>query len=215
MQLLDVQAIEVIAPLLQVGIVGFPGGDGVFRNPGCIQDGLPQLFHCGGGAHSGEHLLGPGLSGDGGNAPLLLVFQLILIGLENGVAHSLCLGQLFHIDALQAVGVFGNQVNPGGHGIHIVLLPGLLPLLHRAQRGNAAVTGVDFGQRLIVPLHAYLLGLGLIGLLHHQLDKLRLIQVCIDKNLLPLLDIHAAFYDQAGIFPQNSFFHGFTPFILL
>ena len=96
-----------------------------------------------------------------------------------------------------------------------MLLTGLLPLLHGAQSGHTAEAGVELGQGLVVPLHADLFGLGLIGLLHHQLYKFRLVQIRVDQDLLALLDIDAASDDQAGIFPQNGFLHGNCSFVLL
>ena len=203
----DAQAVQVVAAGLQVLVVVCPGLLGVIGDPGGEEDGLPELFHGGAGALAGEDLLGPGCTGDGGNAPLLAIFQLILIGFDDGVAHAAGLGDLLHIDALQAVGVFGHQMDAAGHHIHLVLILGLLPLLHGAHGGDGAIAGMDLGQGLIAPLHGNLFGLGLIGLLHHHLDKLRLVQVRIDDDLLALLNIDAASDDQAGIFPQYGFFH--------
>ena len=75
---------------------------------------------------------------------------------------------------------------------------------------------MDLCQRLVAPLDGDFLGLGLVALLHHHLDEFRLIQLGTDQNLLALLDIHAAADDQAGIFPQNGFFHGKNaPFVKL
>ena len=99
-------------------------------------------------------------------------------------------------------------MDAAGHHIHLVLILGLLPLLHGTHGGDGAIAGMDLGQGLIAPLHGDLFGLGLIGLLHHHPDKLRLVQVRIDDDLLALLNIDAAADDQAGIFPQYGFFHG-------
>ena len=195
------EAVQVIAAVLQVLIVILPSFHGVIRHPGGIQNGFPQLFHSGAGPHAGEYLLGPGSAGNGSNAPLLLIFQLILVGLQNGIAHPAGLGDLFHIDALETVRVLGNQMDPGRHHVYIVLLPCLLPILHGAHGGNAAVAHMELRQRLIVPLYGNLPGLGLVGLLHHHCHKLRLVQVCVNEHLLSLLDIHALFHNQAGIFP--------------
>ena len=55
-------------------------------------------------------------------------------------------------------------------------------------------------QRLVAPLHGDLSGLGLVGLLHHHLDKLRLIQLRVHHHILSLLDIQAGTDDQLRIF---------------
>ena len=194
------QAVEISAAVMQIGVVLLPGLHGVVRHTGGEQDGLPQLLHGGAGAHSGEDLLRPGRAGDGGNAPLILVFQLIAVGLHDGIAQLTGLGQLRHVDALQAVGVFGHQVDAAGDHVHIVLQSGLLPLGHLAQRLDGLVAHMELLQGLVIPLHGDLLRLGLVGFLHDHLDKFRLVEVGVNQHLLPLLDIDAAADNQAGIF---------------
>ena len=105
-------------------------------------------------------------------------------------------------------------MDAGRHGVYHVLTAGLLPLSHGAHSLDRLVAGVDLAQRLIVPLHDDLLGLGLVGLLHHHLDKLRLVEAGIDHDLLVLLDVQAAADKQLGIFSQDSFLHAISaPFI--
>ena len=62
-------------------------------------------------------------------------------------------------------------------------------------------------QRLVVPLYGDLLGLCLIGGLHHHLDEFGLIQLCVDQNFLALLDVNAAADDEIRILSQCSFIH--------
>ena len=59
---------------------------------------------------------------------------------------------------------------------------------------------MDLLQRLVVPLHLYASGFCLIGFFHHHLDKLRLIQIGINNNVLSLLNIDAAADNQFCIF---------------
>ena len=199
-QAADMQAVEISAAVMQVGVVLLPRLHRVVGHTGSEQNGLPQLLHGGAGAHSGEDLLRPGRAGDGGDAPLILVLQLIVVGLHDGIAQLTGLGKLAHVDALQAVGVFGHQVDAAGDHVHIVLQSGFLPLGHLAQRLDGLVAHMELLQRLVVPLHRDLLRLGLIGFLHDHLDEFRLVEIGVNQHLLPLLDIDAAADDQAGIF---------------
>ena len=203
------EAIEVIAPSLQPGIVLLPGLHRVSIHPGGVKNRLPQLLHRLIPAQLREQLLGPSHAGDGGNAPLLPVLPPLDIGPQNGVAHLPGLGNLIRPHTLQAVRIFGDEVNPAGQHLAVMLLPGSHPVLHLSHGGNALVAAVELLQRLIAPLHRHLFGLGLVGLIHHHGHKLRLVQVCIDNDLLSLLDIHAAADNQPGIFPQYCFFHRF------
>ena len=98
-------------------------------------------------------------------------------------------------------------MNPGRQLLTEMLLTGLLPLLHGAQGLDRLPPDMELLQRLVAPLNHHLFGLGLIGLLHQQLHKFRLIQLGIDHDLLPLLDIDTPANDQAGIFTQYGFFH--------
>ena len=66
---------------------------------------------------------------------------------------------------------------------------------------------MDLGQGLVVPVDDDFLGLGLVSLFHHHLDKFRLIQIRQHLNGLSLLDVHAGADDQLGILSQNSFLH--------
>ena len=49
------------------------------------QDGLPQLLHSLTGTQAGEQLPGPGRAGYGGNAPLILVLDLVPVFADGGI----------------------------------------------------------------------------------------------------------------------------------
>ena len=201
------QIIEILAAGGKVGIVLLPGSDGVLIYTGGKEDRFPELLHGGAGSHAGEYLLCPGRTGDGGNAPLLLIFPAVHIGLQNGIRHSSGLGHFLHVDSLHPVGIFGNQMDASRDGFAVVFLAGFFPLLDGAQILYRTIAVVDFVQGLIVPLDGNLGGLCLVGLFHHHLNELRLIQVCINDDSLPLLHVGAAADDQIGILAQNGFIH--------
>lgn len=117
------------------------------------------------------------------------------------------------IDALQAVGIFADEVDAAGDGIHIVLPAGLLVVLHLAQSGQGAIAVVDLLQGLVVPVHHHLFGLALIALLHQHLHELRLIQIRLDKDLLPRPDVDASTGNETGIAAQYGFFMGNRSFL--
>jgi len=208
LQLADVQAVEILAAVMQVLVVGVPGGHRVVIHAAGGQDGLPQLLHSLTGTQAGEQLPGPGRAGYGGNAPLILVLDLVPVFADGGIGPLLGFGHLLLIDALQSVGVLRQQVNAAGDGVHIVLPAGLLIVVQLGQGGQGAIAVVELLQGLIAPVHHHLLGLALIALLHQQLHKLRLIQIGGDEYLLTRLHIDAGGGDQLGIFPQNGLFHG-------
>jgi hypothetical protein len=58
---------------------------------------------------------------------------------------------------------------------------------------------MDLVQRLIIPVNSNLTGLGLVSLLHHQLDELGLIQISENQHILALLHIDAATDDELCI----------------
>ena len=62
-------------------------------------------------------------------------------------------------------------------------------------------------KRLIAPFNRHLFGTGFICFLHHHFYKLRLIKLRADNDLLPLLNMNAAVYNQLCIFPKNCLFH--------
>ena len=207
-QLTDVQAVQVVAAVVDVLVVGRPVGLGIaLQRAGGREDGLPQLLHRLRLTQTGKQLFCPGLTGDSGNTPLVLVFDLVAVGLDDGEFGLLALGQLLLVDALQAVRVLREQVDAAGNGVHIVLPAGQLVILHSGKSGQAAVTDVELLQRLVVPVHHDLFGLTLIALVHQHGHKLRLVQVGGDEHLLPLLDIDAGAGDETGVGTENRLFH--------
>ena len=208
-QLPDVQAVEVGAAVVHILVVGVPVGHGVaLQRTAGGQDSLPQLLHRLGLPQVGEQLLGPRLAGYGGDAPLVLVLDLVAVLLDDGVLALLALGHLLLIDAVETVRVLAEQVDAAGDGVHIVLPARLLVVIQLGQGGQRAVAEVQLLEGLVVPVHHHLLGLALIALLHQHLHELRLIQLGGDKDLLPRLDVDAAAGDEAGVLPQNALFHG-------
>ena len=103
-------------------------------------------------------------------------------------------------------------MDPGRQHFTVMLQTGLLPLINGGHGLQRLVTHVGLGQGLIAPLHDNFLGLGLVSLFHHHLDKLRLIQARIDDHGLALLDIDTGIDDQLGICSQNRLFHVSSPF---
>ena len=211
-ELLDAEGVEVIAALVDFAVMLFPCGDGVVRHAGSIENILPQLFHGLRGAQLGEQLLGPSLTGDGGDTPLILILHGITHGLNDGEALLLRLCHLGLIDAAETVGVFGDDIQAAGQHIHIVLPAGQLIVLHLTQGGEAAVTVVELLQGLIVPVHHHFLGLAAVALLHHHGDELRLVKVSHNEHFLTRLDIDTHLRQQLGVLTQNGFFHGDSPY---
>ena len=207
-QLPDAQTAEVPAPVMEVLVVGLPCRHGVLVHPAGGENGLPQLLDGLTGPQLREQLFSPCGAGDGGDAPLVLILDLIPVFLDDGVQPLLALGHLLLIDALQTVGVLAEQVDAAGYGIHIVLPAGFLVVIKLGEGGQGPIAVVELLQGLIAPVHHHLLGLALIALLHQQLHKLRLIQIGGDEYLLTRLHIDAGGGDQLGIFPQNGLFHG-------
>ena len=200
LQLPQVQAVEILAPVVKVLVVGVPGGHGVLIHPAGGQDGLPQLLHSLAGAQAREQLPGPGRAGHGGDAPLILVLDLVPVFADGGIEPLLGLGHLLLVDAVEAVGVLRQQIDAAGDGVHIVLPAGLLIVVQLRQGGQGAIAVVQLLQGLIAPVHHHLLGLALVALLHQHLHKLRLVQVGGDEHLLAGLHIDAGLGDELGIF---------------
>lgn len=62
-------------------------------------------------------------------------------------------------------------------------------------------------QLLVRPFYRDLPGPGAVALLDQHCDKLRLVQLRLDYDLLALLNIDAGAGDQLGIAAQYRFFH--------
>ena len=206
-QLLDAEAVEVGAAVVQILVVRFPRGNGIVVHAAGGEDGFPQLFDGLRGAQLREELLGPRRAGNGRDAPLIFVFHLIAVRLDDGVKLLLGLHQFFLIDALEAVGILGDQIDPAGKRVHIVLPARLVVAGERGKCGQAPIADVQLLERLIVPIHDDLLGLQLVAFLNDHLDEFRLVKLGVNKDLLPLLNVRTDLGDQLRIFSENCFFH--------
>ena len=206
-QLADVQAVEIFAAVMQVLVVLFPCLDGVVGHAGGLENGFPQLFHGLRRAQLREELLGPLFARHGRDAPLVFVFDLVAVALDDGVLGLLGLGHLLLVDAAQTVGILTDEVDAAGDGVDIVLPAGFLVVIEGGQRLQTAVAHVQLRERLIAPVDDDLLRLQLVALVDHHRNELRLVELRLDKDLLSLLDVHAGLGDELRIFAQDCFFH--------
>ena len=126
-QRLNTKAVEILATLAEALVMSLPLSDGIqvvsvlVNHAGGVQDGLPQILHSGRSADTGEHLVGPSLAGDSGDAPLVLILQRVVIGLEDGPASLSDLGHLLLVDTLETVGILGHKMKHGRILIQFVL----------------------------------------------------------------------------------------------
>ena len=192
---------------MQILIGRLPRGNGVFCDAGGRENRLPELFDCLAGAQVREELLCPLFAGHCRDAPLVFVFDLVAVALDDGVLGLLGLGHLLLIDAAQAVGILTDEVDAAGDGVDIVLPAGFLVVIEGGQRLQTAVAHVQLRERLIAPVDDDLLRLQLIALVDHHRDEFRLVKLGRDKDLLSLLDIRSGLGDQLCVFPQDCFFH--------
>ena len=98
-ELFNAHGVEPVTVGLKGGVVGFPFRHRILPDPAGVQDRLPELLHRLRGPQLREHLLGPGLAGNRGDAPLIFVLHLIPVGLDDGIAGLLGLGDLGLVDA--------------------------------------------------------------------------------------------------------------------
>ena len=91
-------------------------------------------------------------------------------------------------------------MDAAGNHVHIVLQSGLLPLGNLAHGRDGLMADMELLEGLVVPLHADLLRLGLVGFLHNHLHKFRLVKIGVNQHLLSLPDVDAAADNQAGVF---------------
>ena len=158
-KLADVQTVEIRAPVVQVLVMRLPRSNRVLRHAGGCENRFPELFDGLARTKAGEELLRPFFARHGGNAPLVLVFNLVAVALDDRVFFLLGLGHLLLIDALEPVGVFGHQVNPTGNRVHIVLPSGFLVVVERRHRRKRPVAHMELFDRLVVPVDDDLFGL--------------------------------------------------------
>ena len=209
----DAQAVEVVAARLEVTVVIFPGGDGILVHPGGGENGLPELLHGLMLGEVGEHLLGPGRAGHGGDAPLVLALDLVAVGLDDGILSLASLGHLGEVHALEAVGILGDQVEAAGEVLSHILEPGLLIGIHRGEGLHRAMAHMELGEGLVGEVHDHLPGAGLVELVGDHGHKFGLIQLGLQKYILPLLDIAAHPGDEAGILLESGFLHKNTSWL--
>ena len=210
-QLADTEAVEVIAACEQVLIVLLPRGDGIVIHAAGLQNSLPQLFDRLPDAQLREELFCPRRAGHSGDAPLVFIFDLVAVALDEGIEFLTRLCHLLLIDAREPIGISREQVDAAGDGLDVVLPAHILVIVQRRERGEAAIADVGLLQRLIAPIHHDLLRLELVALFDDHFNKFGLVEVRLDKDLLPLLHIHAAARDELRIFAKYGFFHDCVP----
>ena len=198
----------------EIGVVLHPVLYGVaLQRAGAGEDGLPERLHGAALRQGGEHLLRPLDAGHGGDAPLLAVLARVYEGLEHGVARAHALGVLGLVDAGQAVRVVADDVDAGGQRLRLPALLGDLPVLHLAEALHALVADVQAGERLVAPFDLHLGRAGLVGLVHHHLHELGLVEPGVDHHALALLHVGARAHDEAGVISQYSLFHFYHPYL--
>ena len=207
-QLGDTEAVEVDAAVVKVLVVCLPRGYGIVAvGAGCGQDRVPQLSDGLVLSEARKDLLCPGLARDGGDAPLLFVFHLVIVRLHDRPATLVGFCDLALVHALQTVGVRRDDADCAGQSIHVVLQTGLFPFFHRAERFHSLVAHVELVKRLMAELHRHLSRSGLVAFVHEQLHELRLVELAVDDHVLPLLDVHAHAGDQARVIAKRFDFH--------
>ena len=86
-----------------------------------------------------------------------------------------------------------------------------LPVLHLGESGDRAGLEVEFGQRLIGPVHNDLSRAALVAFLRNHAGELGLFDRRHDNDILSLLNLSAFRGDQTRIFSENRFFHTLFP----
>ena len=197
----------MVAARLQVGIVRVPRGDGVVVHAAGVQDGLPELFDGAGLCLVRKHLLGPCRAGHGCDAPLVAPLHLVAVGLDDAVAPLPGAGHFRGADAAQAVRILAEQVDAARERVDIVLELRALPSLDSLERFDALAPDGELFERLMLPRDRDLARPGVVARIGDHGHKLRLVELGLDDDVLPLLHTRADLRDQAGIGAQNGFFH--------
>ena len=83
-QLVDLEAVEILAAADQVLVVLVPCLDRVIGDATCREDGLPEFFHSLMLGELGEEFSGPGFAGDCSDAPLVFVLHLVPVLADDG-----------------------------------------------------------------------------------------------------------------------------------
>ena len=117
-QIVKLLRVEPVATLLEVFVMARPLDDGIVvgivADTDSVQNGFPKCLDRLRFLHLGEHLLCPCGAGNSGNGPLMLGLDGIAVGLDDGIGRHLRLLHLFHIDALESVGILAGDVNADG-----------------------------------------------------------------------------------------------------
>ena len=129
-QILQPQAVEICATLVQVLVMRLPSRHGVVAvRARSVQNHLPHRFHSLVFGKVGEHFFRPSLTGHSRNTPLMFVFQRHTEGLDLGIHRLSCFAQLFLVSTLHTVGIF--RFNPKSARIVLRLK---FPLCFRPRR---------------------------------------------------------------------------------
>ena len=200
----------------EIGVVLHPILYGVaLERAGAGEYGLPQGLDRAALRQGGEDLLRPLHAGHGGDAPLLAVLARVYEGLEHGVARAHALGVLRLVHPGEAVRVVAYDVYAGGEGVRLPALLGYLPVLHLAEALHALVPDVQLCQRLVAPFDLHLGRAGLVGLVHHHLHELGLVEPGVDHHALPLLHIGARADYEPCVIPEYCLFHFYHRYLKL
>ena len=208
---LDAEAVEIITARLQVCVVRVPRGDGVIVHAAGVQDRLPELFDGARFRLVREHLLRPRRAGHGRDAPLVAPLHPVAVGLDDAVAPLAGAGHLCGADAAQPVRIFAEQVDAARERVDIVLKLRALPVLDSLERLDALTPDGKLFERLMLPRDGDLARTGMVARIGDHGHELRLVELGLDDDILPLLNTRADLRDEAGIGTQNGFLHVTSP----
>ena len=208
---LDAEAVEIITARLQVCVVRVPRGDGIIVHTAGVQNRLPELFDGARFRLVREHLLRPRRAGHGRNAPLVAPLHLVAVWLDDAVAALTGAGHFCRADAAQPVRIFAEQVDAARERVDIVLELRALPVLDSLERLDALTPDGELLERLMLPRDGDLARTGVVARIGDHGHELRLVELGLDDDILPLLNTRADLGNEAGIGTQNGFLHITSP----
>ncbi len=135
-----------------------PSRQRIIRYAASRQNRLPQGLNSLGLRALREQLFRPGDTWHCGDAPLVVIFHLIPIGLDDRIALLDRLGLLGMVDALKPVRILREEINTAGQAVNIVLQLGLLPGFDRRQSLFRLVAHMELLQLLVRPFYRDLPG---------------------------------------------------------
>ena len=147
------------------------------------------------------------------DTPLILVVHLIAVGLDNAASLLRRLHIFFLIDADKSVGILGHKIDHCGKHLDSVLDLLYLPIFDRFESLLLAVAYVDLGERLVAPLNSDLARTRAVAFLDHHSDKLGLIELGYNDDLLIFLYVYTHTGDKSCIASEICFFHFINPFL--